>query len=175
MEVVESHISRVFLAGDRAYKLRKPVVCPFLPYGTADRRRAMCEEEVRLGRRLAPDLYRRVRPLVQTADGWALGAPVEAGAEHVVEMRRFDPGRTLARSHAGWRGGPGDGSRRTVLCGEPGLQPRATVYEAVPNGVEARLAGGGHQLLRGRRRRESHERTTASLRRGATSRCSTLR
>lgn len=96
VELVESHISWVFLACDRAYKLRKPVVFPFLDYGTAERRWAMCEEEVRLGRRLAPDMYRGVRPLVQTADGWALGAAGETGAEHVVEMRRFDPKRTLA-------------------------------------------------------------------------------
>jgi hypothetical protein len=58
VEVVETHISWVFLAGDRAYKLRKPVVFPFLDYGTAERRRVMCEQEVRLGRRLAPDAYR---------------------------------------------------------------------------------------------------------------------
>ena len=46
VEVVETHISWVFLAGDRAFKLRKPVVFPFLDYGTAARRREMCEEEV---------------------------------------------------------------------------------------------------------------------------------
>jgi aminoglycoside phosphotransferase family enzyme len=96
VEMVESHISWVFLAGDRAYKLRKPVVFPFLDYETAERRRAMCEEEVRLGRRLAPNVYRGVRPLVRTTDGWALGAAGETGAEHVVEMRRFDPTQTLA-------------------------------------------------------------------------------
>jgi aminoglycoside phosphotransferase family enzyme/predicted kinase len=93
--VVESHISWVFLAGDRAYKLRKPVVFPFLDYGTAERRRAMCEEEVRLGRRLAPDLYLGVRPLTQTAGGWGLGRPGDDGPEYVVEMRRFDAERTL--------------------------------------------------------------------------------
>jgi hypothetical protein len=96
VEVVESHISWVFLAGDRAYKLRKPVVFPFLDYGTAERRRELCEEEVRLGRRLAPGLYLGVRPLVETADGWTLGDPGGDGAEHVVEMRRFDPRQTLA-------------------------------------------------------------------------------
>ena len=96
VEVVESHISWVFLAGDRAYKLRKPVVFPFLDYGTAERRRAMCDEEVRLGRRLAPDVYRGVRPLVRMKDGWALGAAGEAGAEYVVEMRGFDERQTLA-------------------------------------------------------------------------------
>lgn len=96
VEVVESHISWVFLAGDRAFKLRKPVVFPFLDYGTAERRREMCEQEVRLGRRLAPDLYVGVRPLVRADGGWALGAPGAPGEEHVVEMRRFDEARTLA-------------------------------------------------------------------------------
>ena len=96
VEVVESHISWVFLAGDRAYKLRKPVVFPFLDYGTAERRREMCEAEVRLGRRLAPDLYLGVRPLVRSDDGWSLGEPGERGDEHVVEMRRFDESSTLA-------------------------------------------------------------------------------
>ena len=96
VEIAESHISWVFLAGNRAYKLRKPVVFPFLDYGTAQRRREMCEEEVRLGRRLAPDLYVGVRPLQRAARGWALGAPGDPGEEHVVEMRRFDEARTLA-------------------------------------------------------------------------------
>lgn len=96
VEIVESHISWVFLAGDRAYKLRKPVVFPFLDYGTAERRRALCEEEVRLGRRLAPDIYIGVRPLVRSDDGWLLGEPGGRGDEHVVEMRRFDESSTLA-------------------------------------------------------------------------------
>ena len=57
VDVRETHISWVFLAGDRAYKLKKPLVLPFLDYGTPERRREMCREEVRLNRRLAPDLY----------------------------------------------------------------------------------------------------------------------
>jgi hypothetical protein len=96
VEIVESHISWVFLAGDRAYKLRKPVVFPFLDYGTAERRREMCEAEVRLGRRLAPDIYLDVRPLVRSDGGWLLGEPGQRGDEHVVEMRRFDESSTLA-------------------------------------------------------------------------------
>ena len=95
LEVVETHISWVFLTAERAYKLRKPVVMPFLDYSTPERRRHMAEEEVRLGRRLAPDLYLGVRPVFRTASGLALeveGKPVD----HVVEMRRFDAGQTLA-------------------------------------------------------------------------------
>ena len=53
VEVRETHISWVFLAGDRAYKLKKPVVLPFLDYGTAARRREMCRAELELNRRLA--------------------------------------------------------------------------------------------------------------------------
>jgi aminoglycoside phosphotransferase family enzyme/predicted kinase len=96
VEVVETHASWIFLAGERAYKLRKPVAFPFLDYGTAERRRHMCEEEVRLGRRLAPDLYIGVRPLAETPAGWRLGERDEEGAEHVVESRRFDERHTLA-------------------------------------------------------------------------------
>jgi uncharacterized protein len=95
VDVAETHISWVFLAGDRAFKLRKPVAFPFLDYGSAERRRAMCEEEVRVGRRLAPALYVGVRPLVRADGSWTLGEVGQTGDEHVVEMRRFDEARTL--------------------------------------------------------------------------------
>ena len=87
VELRETHISWVFLAGDRAYKLKKPVVLPFVDYGTAERRRAMCEEEVRLNRRLAPDVYLGTRAVIATADGVAL-AP--AGASRRDRPRRRD-------------------------------------------------------------------------------------
>jgi len=97
VELHETHISWVFLAGDRAFKLRKPVIFPFLDYGTAERRRHMCEEELRLGRRLAPDLYLGLRAVVPRGDGFVLAEAGHADAcEHVVEMRRFDEARTLA-------------------------------------------------------------------------------
>ena len=96
VEVRETHISWVFLAGDRAYKLKKPIVFPFLDYATAERRREMCELEVELNRRLAGDLYLGVKALVDRGGRLRL-APSGAGAiEHVVEMRRFDEADTLA-------------------------------------------------------------------------------
>ena len=100
----ETHISWVFLAGERAYKLKKPVVLPFVDYGTQERRRAMCEEEVRLNRRLAPGVYLGTRAVITTANGVALAPAGAADAiDHVVEMRRFDEARTLAAlvSHGG--------------------------------------------------------------------------
>jgi aminoglycoside phosphotransferase family enzyme len=54
VQVRETHASFVFLAGDRAYKVKKPVRYPFLDYSTLERRKLFCEEEVRLNRRLAP-------------------------------------------------------------------------------------------------------------------------
>ena len=57
VDVLETHISYVFLTPERAYKLKKPLVLPFLDYGTPQRRRRLCSEEVRLNRGLAGDLY----------------------------------------------------------------------------------------------------------------------
>jgi uncharacterized protein len=97
VDVHETHISWVFLAADRAYKLKKPLVLPFLDYGTPQRRREMCEEEVRLNRRLAPDLYLGVRAVAASPDGLVLAAEDDPRAvDYLVEMRRFDEQRTLA-------------------------------------------------------------------------------
>jgi len=93
----ETHVSRVFLVGDRAYKLKKPVVFPFLDAGTPTRRRDLCREEVRLNRRLAPDLYLGVRAIVRTSRGFELAAEDDAdGVDFLVEMRRYDEHSTLA-------------------------------------------------------------------------------
>ena len=98
VEIRETHISVVFLAGDRAYKLKKPLLLPFVDYSTPARRRHMCEEELRLNRRLAPDVYLGVNSVVIAEGGSAtLGAPDDPqAADHVVVMRRFDEQRTLA-------------------------------------------------------------------------------
>ena len=97
-ELRETHISRVLLRGDRAYKLKKPLRLPFLDYSSLERRHELCREEVRLNRRLAPDVYRGVRALVPGPDGLVLRAEATPGAvEYVVEMRRYDESSTLAR------------------------------------------------------------------------------
>ena len=54
IELLETHISWVFLAGDFAYKLKKPVDLGFVNFSTLERRRHFCDEELRLNRRLAP-------------------------------------------------------------------------------------------------------------------------
>jgi len=101
VDVRETHISWVFLAGDRAYKLKKPLVMEFLDYGTSERRREMCREEVRLNRRLAPDIYLGVRGLAPIPGGFELTDERDPRAvEFVVEMRRYDERRTLAAALA---------------------------------------------------------------------------
>jgi len=91
VEVHETHCSLVFLAGDRAYKIKKPVRFPFLDYSTLEKRRFFCEEEVRLNRRLAPSVYLGVVPV--TADG-RIGGEGEA-VEYAVEMVRLPQERML--------------------------------------------------------------------------------
>jgi aminoglycoside phosphotransferase family enzyme/predicted kinase len=99
VEVRETHISWVFLAGDRAYKLKKPLRLPFLDYGTPQRRREMCREEVRLNRRLAPNLYLGVRGVVKARGGFRLAAEDDPRAvDYLVEMRRYEEERTLEAS-----------------------------------------------------------------------------
>jgi uncharacterized protein len=95
----ETHGSTVFLAGDRAYKVKKPVRFEFLDYSTVELRRRMCEEEVALNRRLAPRMYLGVRSIVRSHDGFELAEPERRDAlEYAVEMRRFDEAHTLASS-----------------------------------------------------------------------------
>tara|TARA_R100000365_G_C2703584_1_gene41273 strand:+ start:164 stop:484 length:321 start_codon:yes stop_codon:yes gene_type:complete len=61
--VHETHISFVFLAGDFAYKIKKPIKTEFLDYTTREKRRHFCEEELRLDRRFSDDLYVAVVPI----------------------------------------------------------------------------------------------------------------
>ena len=97
VEIRETHISWVFLADELVYKLKKPLVLDFLDYGTPSRRRAMCAEEVRLNRRLAPDLYLGVRGVVVSRDRVELTEEDDPRAvDWVVEMRRYDEAQTLA-------------------------------------------------------------------------------
>jgi uncharacterized protein len=90
VERLETHASVVFLAGDRAYKLKRAVKFDYLDFSTPERRRQMCEAEVRLNRRTAPELYRGVSAITRRVDGnLALGGD-GAPVDWIVEMNRFD-------------------------------------------------------------------------------------
>ena len=97
VELVETHISRVFLAGDRAYKLKKAVRFSYLDYSTPELRLAACRAELAVNRRFAPGLYLRVAPVARRPGG-ALALDGEGpAADWVLVMRRFDQEAQLDR------------------------------------------------------------------------------
>jgi aminoglycoside phosphotransferase family enzyme/predicted kinase len=88
VELRHTHASWVFLTDGEAWKVKRPVDYGFLDFSTAEKRRRCCEEEVRLGRRLAPDVYLGVAPLHAGVEGhsFAGAGPV---VDHAVRMRRL--------------------------------------------------------------------------------------
>lgn len=90
VQVFETHISWVLLAGDYAYKIKKALNLGFLDYSTREARRLYCDEEIRLNRRTAPDIY-----LDAVAIGGSPEAPLfgtQPALEYAVRMRRFASG-----------------------------------------------------------------------------------
>ncbi len=99
IELMETHISWVILAGNYAYKIKKPVVLDFLDFGTLEKRQHYCEEELRLNRPWAPELYLDVVAITGPADEPTIGGEGEA-LEYAVQMLRFDQGLRLDRQLA---------------------------------------------------------------------------
>lgn len=96
VDLVQTHISWVLLAGEFAYKIKKPVTLPFLDFSTLALRQRYCLDELRLNRRFSPDLYLGVLGIFNTPQDpkWTgEGAPIE----YAVKMRRFDEAGRLDR------------------------------------------------------------------------------
>ena len=91
VRVVHTHISTVLLAGDFAYKLKRPVRLPFLDFSTLERRHHFLQEELRLNRRTAPALYLDLLPITGQPDAPQLGGTGPT-IEWALRMRRFGPG-----------------------------------------------------------------------------------
>ena len=114
VRLVQTHISYVFLAGEVVYKTKKPVDFGFIEQLSVETRHRFCDAEVRLNRRLAPDVYLGVVPVVRRADGrfavepagWAGGAGAGEVVEWAVKMRRLPDDRTLDRLIAEHRESP---------------------------------------------------------------------
>jgi uncharacterized protein len=97
-----THTSWVFLIGDHAWKIKRPVDFGFLDFRTLEARRHFCEEEVRLNRRLAPGIYLGVQPVYASANGFTLSGdgPI---VDWAVHMRRLpDSASAAAMLARGW-------------------------------------------------------------------------
>lgn len=127
VELIETHISWVLLAGDFAYKIKKPVDFGFLDFSTLDKRRFYCEEELRLNRRLAPNIYLEVLPLTGTPDNPHLGGAGEA-FDYALKMRRFPQDIRLDRLLETGQLTPAhiDGLARNLATFHLGLPPAET-------------------------------------------------
>ncbi|WP_426408279.1 AAA family ATPase [Bradyrhizobium ganzhouense] len=92
---IDTHAASIFLDGTRALKIKRAVKYPFLDYATLEKRKMACEEEVRINRPHAPQIYHRVVVITEEPDGSVKvdgrGRPIE----YAVDMSRFDESRTL--------------------------------------------------------------------------------
>lgn len=95
VEVIETHLSWVFLTPTRVYKLKKPLRYDYLDFSTLAARRHNCEEEVRLNRMLAPSVYLGVQALCLNAQGCLSLTEAGPAVEYLVVMRRLPESRCL--------------------------------------------------------------------------------
>jgi len=96
VQVIETHISVVFLLGQHVYKIKKPVDLGFLDFSTLEKRKFYCHEEVRLNRRLSPDVYFGVVPISRRDGSLAVGGQGEV-VEYAVKMRQLPADRIMDR------------------------------------------------------------------------------
>lgn len=145
----ETHISWVFLAGEKAYKLKKPLKLPFLDYSTAKRRLRMCRAEVRLNRRTAPDVYLGVRAISAGERGSLELTDVEdaRAVDYLVEMRRYDEDDTMAAKLA--RGELTSADVRLVAGALAAFHAKAPVLSSAPGAraVAGRVEENIRELL----------------------------
>ncbi len=95
LRVAETHISWILLTGQFAYKIKKPLKLSFLDYSTVTRRRMFCEEELRLNRRYAADLYLGVAAITGTQDSPVMDGGAGEPLDFAVRMRQFDASQEL--------------------------------------------------------------------------------
>src|SRR5262244_884640 len=92
---IDTHAASVFLAGARAFKVKRAVRFPFLDYSTLAKRKSACEAELRINRPFAPEIYRRVVAITREEDGALKLDGAGTAVEWAVEMHRFDENATL--------------------------------------------------------------------------------
>lgn len=142
VRVLHTHLSTLLLAGDAAWKLKKPLALGFADFSTGALRRHFCEEELRINRRTAPALYRGVVPVLGPLEAPRFGAPGEGAAgdatvlDWAVQLRRFDEDALLSTLAQQGRLTPEltDRLARRVADFHAGLPPSPPGFGA-PDGV----------------------------------------
>ena len=139
VETHETHGAIVFLAGDRAYKLKRAVRFPYMDYSTVAQRRHMCLRELEINRRTAPSLYLEVRPILRNEMGtlrFGAGTDSEEAVDWVVVMLRFDQEALLERM------------RRAGTLDRPLMRLVAETVAAFHRGAEITPGFGGDAGIR---------------------------
>lgn len=135
IEVIETHISWVILTGIFAYKIKKELTLSFLDFGTLQKRKYFCQEELRINRRWAPDLYLDVVPICGSAErpSFGGGGPV---IEYALKLRQFPQSAQLDRQLA------------EGLLGEHDMQDLAESIAAMHRSARRIEFAGAEQALR---------------------------
>jgi len=126
VQLLQTHISWVFLAGEFAYKFKKPLDLGFLDFRAREQRLHYCREELRLNGRLAPEIYLDLAGATKSREGWRVG-PWREDAEPAVRMRRFPADARLDRQLAAGRlrAGALEAFARELASFQRGLAPAA--------------------------------------------------
>ena len=138
VEIIQTHISYIFLTDHFVYKIKKPVNFGFLDFTTLENRRHFCEEEVRLNRRLSPDVYLDVIPVTMGENGLRFGGDGEP-VEYAVHMKRLDEKRFLSTLLEKGKVAPAEMDRVA--------QKIAAFHRQAPTSPEIALTGGRKAVI----------------------------
>ncbi|WP_404785527.1 AAA family ATPase [Altericista sp. CCNU0014] len=99
VQLLQTHISYILLTGEYAYKIKKPIDLGFLDFTSPEKRRHFCQEELRLNRRLSPELYLGVLPVVDNEDQYSFGVDdtEQLVADYALQMRQFPQDMLLSQ------------------------------------------------------------------------------
>jgi len=127
LQVIETHISWVILTGEYAYKVKKPVTLGFLDFSSLEQRKFFCEEELRINRRTAPELYVDIVPIGTKDEKIRVGA--EPAIEYAVRMHQFSHEARLDRYLQAGLMGSGDIHALAAMIARfhQGLPPRQKI------------------------------------------------
>jgi aminoglycoside phosphotransferase family enzyme len=132
VEIIQTHISYLFLTGELVYKVKKPVDFGFLDFTTLEKRRHFCQEEIRLNKRFSPDIYLETVPISRNGNAFRLGDDAEV-VEYAVKMRRINEDHMLYRLLEA-------GKVKSEDMGRIGRH-LAKAYAAIPSDEKARAFG----------------------------------